>query len=181
MALAFSRMNLDLKFSSHRRYPRPFYPNYEDLITATDQQGQLRHYLNDDRGFEFLKQMQEDNRLLPVVGDFGEGRALRAVGAYLREQGYVLAAFYVSNVEFYLLRSGTFPGFALTVSSLPVSSRSVFIRSYFSYWREHPETLPGHYATSLLQYMERFIGLNEKQPYQDYWDVVMRDYIPLER
>ncbi len=178
MASAFFRMNLDLKFQSHQRYPRPFYPNYEDLITATDQEGRLRHYLNNNEAFEFLKRMQDDNRLLPVVGDFGEGKALRAVGEYLRQRGYVLAAFYVSNVEFYLLRSGRFSRFAASVAQLPISASSVFIRSYFSYWREHPETVPGHYVTSLLQYMERFIGLNEKQPYQDYWDVVMRDYIP---
>ncbi len=178
MASAFFRMNLDLKFQSHQRYPRPFYPNYEDLITAADKEGRLRHYLNNNEAFEFLKRMQDDNRLLPVVGDFGEGKALRAVGDYLRQRGYVLAAFYVSNVEFYLLRSGRFSRFAASVAGLPINSKSVFIRSYFSYWREHPETMPGHYVTSLLQYMERFVGLNEKQPYQDYWDVVMRDYIP---
>ncbi len=178
MASAFFRMNLDLKFQSHQRYPRPFYPNYEDLMTAADKEGRLRHYLNNNEAFEFLKRMQDDNRLLPVVGDFGEGKALRAVGDYLRQRGYVLAAFYVSNVEFYLLRSGRFSRFAASVAGLPINSKSVFIRSYFSYWREHPETMPGHYVTSLLQYMDRFIGLNEKQPYQDYWDVVMRDYIP---
>ena len=178
MASAFFRMNLDLKFQSHRRYPRPFYPNYEDLITAADKEGRLQHYLNNDEGFEFLKRMQDDNRVLPVIGDFGEGKALRAVGEYLRQQGYVLAAFYVSNVEFYLLRSGRFSRFATSVADLPINSSSVFIRSYFSYWREHPETVPGHYVTSLLQYVERFVGLNAKQPYQDYWDVVMRDYIP---
>ena len=77
MASAFFRMNLDLKFQSHQRYPRPFYPNYEDLITATDKEGRLRHYLNSDEAFEFLKRMQDDNRLLPVVGDFGEGKALK--------------------------------------------------------------------------------------------------------
>ena len=178
MASAFFRMNLGLKFQSHQRYPRPFYSNYEDLITATDREGRLRHYLNSDEAFEFLKRMQDDNRLLPVVGDFGEGKALRAVGEYLRQRDYVVAAFYVSNVEFYLLRGGRFSRFAASVAQLPINAGSVFIRSYFSYWREHPETLPGHYVTSLLQYMERFIGLNEKEPYQDYWDVVMRDYIP---
>jgi len=178
MASAFFRMNLDLKFQSHQCYPRPFYPNYEDLITAADKEGALRNYLNDDGAFEFLKRMQDDNRLLPVVGDFGEGKALRAVGQYLRERDYVVAAFYVSNVEFYLLRSGRFSSFASSVSQLPMSASSVFIRSYFSYWREHPETVPGLYVTSILQYMERFVGLNEKAPYQDYWDVVMRDYIP---
>ena len=180
MASAFFRLNLDLKFQSHERYPRPFYPNYQDLITATDKEGRPRHYLNNNEAFEFLKRMQDDNRLLPVVGDFGEGKALRAVGNYLRQRGYVLAAFYVSNVEFYLLRSGRFSRFAASVAHLPINSSSVFIRSYFSYWREHPETVPGHYVTSLLQYMDRFIGLNEKQPYQDYWDVVMRDYIPVQ-
>ena len=125
MASAFFRMNLDLKFQSHQRYPRPFYPNYEDLITAADKEGRLRHYLNNNEAFEFLKRMQDDNRLLPVVGDFGEGKALRAVGDYLRQRGYVLAAFYVSNVEFYLLRSGRFSRFAASVAGLPINSKSV--------------------------------------------------------
>ena len=174
MASAFFRMNLDLKFQGHQSYPRPFYPNYEDLITATDKEGTLRNYLNDDGTFEFLKRMQDDNRLLPVVGNFGEGKALRAGGQYLRERDYVVGAFYVSNVEFYLLHSGRFSSFATSVAQLPISASSVFIRSYFSYWREHPETVPGLYVTSLLQYMERFIEFNEKEPYRDYWDVVMR-------
>ena len=66
--------------------------------------------------------------LVPVVGDFAGPKALRAVGAYLKERGATVTAFYVSNVEMYLQRNGVWPKFCANVAALPLDEVSAFVR-----------------------------------------------------
>ena len=66
--------------------------------------------------------------LVPVVGNFSGPKALRAVGAYLKEKGAVVSAFYLSNVEMYLRRAGTWGDFCSNVATMPLDENSVFIR-----------------------------------------------------
>jgi hypothetical protein len=103
---------------------------------------------------------------------------MRDVGEYLKKQGSVVSAFYVSNVEFYLFGDGRFPLFLENVKNLPVDGNSVLIRSVFNHWQRHSETLPGYYVTTLLQRIDGLLGLYQERPYRDYWDVVTTDYIP---
>ena len=48
--------------------------------------------------------MEQKNLLIPLVGNFGGPKAIRAVGTYLKEHGAIVGAFYLSNVEQYLFR-----------------------------------------------------------------------------
>jgi hypothetical protein len=50
------------------------------------------------------------------------------VGAYVKDHGATVTAFYVSNVESYLQRAGTWPSFCANVATLPLDDASVFIR-----------------------------------------------------
>jgi len=178
IAVAFFNENLQLRFRSHGRRARPHYPTYEQLMTQTDGRGEMRNYLNSESDFRFLRKMQLENRIVPVIGDLAGQKAMRNVGEYLEKQGSVVAAFYVSNVEFYLFGEGRFPLFLENVRSLPVDENSVLIRSVFNHWQRHPETLSGYYVTTLLQRIDRLLGLHQERPYRDYWDVVSTDYIP---
>ena len=173
----FFEENLQLRFRSHGRRPRPYYPTYEQLILERDDRGELNHYLNSESGFQFLKQIQSRNQVVPVVGDFAGPKAVRSVGEYLQERGYVVSAFYLSNVESYLFQDGRFPVFIDSLKRLPIDRDSVMIRSYFNYRRLHPQTRPGYVVTSVLQRMETFLRLQEERPYRSYWDVVSRDFI----
>jgi hypothetical protein len=74
-----------------------------------------------------MKDFHMRNLLVPVVGDFGGTKAIRAVGKYLKEHGAVVSAFYLSNVEQYLNQSGTEQTFLCNVSALPLDSTSTFI------------------------------------------------------
>jgi hypothetical protein len=76
-----------------------------------------------------LKDLHERNLLIPVVGDFGGDKALRAVGKYLRSRGATVSAFYLSNVEQYLTQDGKWDRFCVNVSALPLDETSMFIRS----------------------------------------------------
>ena len=177
IARAFFDGNLDLRFQSHGRRPRSHYPTFEDLLLERDHTGAMRNYLNAEQDFQFLRRMQQENRVIPVVGDFAGGKALSSIGDYVKSEGYAVSAFYVSNVEFYLFQEGRFSAFLDNLSRLPLDRTSLIIRSYFNYGRRHPETWPGYYVTSLLQRAEDLLEQG-KAGRVGYWDVVM-DYIPM--
>ena len=44
-----------------------------------------------------MKALHEKNLVVPVSGDFGGPKAIRAIGAYLQKQGAVVSAFYVQR------------------------------------------------------------------------------------
>jgi hypothetical protein len=104
-------------------------PSYALLMTRTDDAGVKRSYLASEENFHFLKNLQSRNLLVPVVGDFGGPKALRAIGAYARSVNARVAAFYVSNVESYLRGDGKQNAFLCSVASLPLDATSTFIRS----------------------------------------------------
>ena len=104
-------------------------PTYFELMTATDLQKQNRSYLAAEDSFKYLKDLQTRNMIVPVVGNFAGPKALRAVGAYLKEKKAVVATFYTSNVEQYLLQDGIWNNFCSSVSTFPLDSASIFIRS----------------------------------------------------
>jgi hypothetical protein len=108
------------------------FPSYEELMMQTDADGRSRSYLASEENFRFLKDLEERNLIVPIVGNFAGPKALRAVGTYVREHGATVSAFYVSNVEQYLFQDSLWPDFAQNVATLPVDDASVFIRSVSS-------------------------------------------------
>ena len=82
-----------------------------------------------------------------------------------------VAALYVSNVEFYLLRAGRFDEFVENVRALPRRSDALMIRAYFDYGRRHPQSEPGHRSTTVLQPISRFLELHEAGALRTFWDV----------
>ncbi len=105
-------------------------PTYADLMVLTDQGGTLRSYLANEENYNFMKQLEGRNMLLPVVGNFAGPHALRAVGAWLKEHNAVVSAFYLSNVEQYLNMDGIWNDFCANAATLPIDDTSQFIRSY---------------------------------------------------
>jgi hypothetical protein len=102
---------------------------YADLMIADDGAGKYRSYLANDENFAFLKDLESKNLLVPVVGDFGGTKAIRAVGKYLKSIDAMVSAFYLSNVEQYLSQDGKTSEFLANVATLPLDESSTFIRS----------------------------------------------------
>jgi hypothetical protein len=102
---------------------------YADLMVATDAMGISRSYLANEENFNVLKSLEAKNLIVPVVGNFGGPKAIRAVGRYLKEKDATVAAFYLSNVEQYLRQDGIWNDFCRNVASLPLDAASTFIRS----------------------------------------------------
>ena len=100
---------------------------YEDIQELDDGQGVNRGFLASEDNWRAMKDLETRNLLVPVVGDFGGPQAIRVVGAYLKEHGAVVSAFYLSNVEQYLNRSGTEEAFLCNVAALPLDDASTFI------------------------------------------------------
>lgn len=97
---------------------------------SLDTTGEARSFLSSAEHFRTVKDLHDRNLIVPVSGDFGGPRALRAIGDYLRQRGAVVRAFYVSNVEQYLFSDGSDKAFYANVATLPMDSASVFIRPY---------------------------------------------------
>lgn len=127
---AFHLYGPAIQYSSSRNTGvRSTEPTYAELMVATDAVGTLRGYLADEQSFGYVKQLEQDNLIVPLVGNFSGPRAIRAVGDYLKGKGATVTAFYVSNVEEYLRQDGTWPMFCENVASLPLDETSTFIRS----------------------------------------------------
>jgi hypothetical protein len=177
---AFYSAGLDIRYSSHHRPPRSIYPSYRDLLLERDLSGQLNNYFNSEDEFQFLKRFEAQDLVVPVVGDLSGPQAMKAIGKYIAEIREQVSAFYVSNVEFYLQRQGTFEKFIENVKSLPVNNRSVIIRSYFNYGGpRHPQAEGDHFSTQLLQKIEDLIKLCDGGGCEAYSDIVTRDSIVL--
>ncbi len=102
--------------------------NYSTLMAATDMAGESRSYLGNEENFNFLKDLESKNLIVPVIGNFAGPKAIRAVGKYIREMDGVVSAFYLSNVEDYLT-GGLWDSFCGNVATLPLDETSTFIRS----------------------------------------------------
>jgi hypothetical protein len=157
-----------------------FFPSMKDLIAQADQNGKPGNFLATKEDYDFVRDLQRRNMVIPVVGDFGGKKALAAVGDYLRKNGFTVTAFYTSNVEQYLFQSGSFNAFAENVRKLPINDRSVFIRAVPNTRFSHPAQLPGHRSTTLLEQISVFLRDFDEKRYQTYTDLVTTHYIAAE-
>jgi len=111
-------------------YGRPgSMPSWADLQVQTDLSGRSQSYLSSEEAFAAVKALESKNLIVPIVGDFGGPKALRAIGHYLDEHGATVTAYYTSNVEQYLFQDGIWGRFYENVAALPLTDASVFIRS----------------------------------------------------
>jgi hypothetical protein len=177
---AFFSAGLDIRYSSYHRPPRSIYPPYRDLLLETDLAGNQQNYFNSEDDFQFLKKLQDQDMVVPVVGDLSGPQAMKAIGQYIAEIKERVSALYVSNVEFYLQRQGTFDKFVENAKSLPIDSRSVIIRSYFNYYAPaHPQAEPNHYSTQLMERIDDLIKQCAAGECDSYNDIVTKNSILL--
>jgi len=119
----------DITYSLTGRGRGGGFPTYADLMVATDGAGVPRSYLASEASFQWLKALQSRNLVVPIVGNFGGPKAIRAVADYLRAHGTIVSAFYTSNVEQYLIQDGIWDEFCASAATLPFDESSLVIRS----------------------------------------------------
>jgi len=177
---AFFSAGLDIRYSSYHRPPRSIYPPYRELLLETDLGGQQQNYFNSEDDFQFIKKLEDQDLIVPVVGDLSGPQAMKAIGQYVTEIKEKVSAFYVSNVEFYLQRQGTFDRFAENLKSFPIDDHSVIIRSYFNYYAPaHPQAEPNHFSTQLMERIDDLLKQCASGECESYNDIVTKNSILL--
>jgi hypothetical protein len=97
-------------------------------MMATDAAGHDWSYLANEDNYKTVRDMQLQNRIVPLVGDFAGPKAIRSVGEYLKSHDARLTTFYLSNVEQYL-NPAEMKRFYANVAAVPLDPSSSFIRS----------------------------------------------------
>jgi hypothetical protein len=108
------------------------YPTYWDMQVTDDNHGKNHAYMQSDDEFRAIKRLEEANLIVPVIGNFGGPKAVKAVGAWVRNHGAVVTTFYTSNVEQYLFQDNLWREYYQNVATLPLDGTSLFIRSAFN-------------------------------------------------
>jgi len=176
---AFVVDSLSIRYSSLGRAPRPYHPTYRQLLLERDRTGHQANFLASEDAFQFVKDMEDKNQIIPVVGNVAGERAMLEIARYVSERGQQVSAFYLSNVEQYLMRDGSFTKFAQNFKQLPRNERSVIIRSFFGapFGSGHPLNVPGHTSTSMLQTFDSFVKEYDAGTLRSYFDLVGRNYL----
>jgi hypothetical protein len=126
----FVRSGPNLDYSVGGPFAGDDNPTYEDLMTMDDGHGVQWSFLATERNYQFLRELERKNLIVPLVGDLAGGKTIRAVGKYLKDHNGTVSAFYLSNVEQYLFQSSAAVYFFTNVSMLPLDSTSTFIRTF---------------------------------------------------
>jgi hypothetical protein len=179
---AFNEAQLDIQFRFGVRglyggFQYGGFPSLRDILLETDLEGHLANFLASEDDYQFVRDLQRRNRVIPVVGDFAGKKALASVGSYLKQNDYSLTAFYVSNVEQFLFGSGVFGDFVDNVRKLPITDRSLLIRAFTGGYIRHPARVPGHRLTTVLQKVTVFLQDYDLNLYPDYWTLVTTHFI----
>jgi hypothetical protein len=145
------------------------YPSLRALLEARGPAGRKLGFLASSGQFRFVRALELANRVIPVVGDFAGTHALRAVGAELSRRHLVVGAFYVSNVEQYVMEPAKWAAWTANVRALPIDKQSVFIRCYLDQGRRHPLEMKGQRTATVLQSVQRFE--TRASGYRSFFDV----------
>jgi hypothetical protein len=167
---AFFTRGLSLAYTmkgSNRKYP-----TLAEGFSARDPKGAPASFLGSDESYARVRRLVLENRVLPIVGDFGGKHAFAAVAADMRARSLLLGAFYTSNVEQYLFDARTYGEFVASVRGMPRDDASLLVRVWFDQGRAHPAQRPGHRTTQLTISTDAFLARAEKAPFRTYWEVV---------
>jgi hypothetical protein len=148
-------------------------PTYAELQMESDGQGAQRGYLANEANYRVLRDMERNNLIVPLVGDFAGDKALKSVGQYVKDNGATITAFYTSNVEQYLFQSDDWRRFFSNVSTLPLDSSSTFIRAVFNFNTAPNQTgTPGPRSRTMLAPIADQVRAFADGRLQTYWDVI---------
>ena len=166
----------NLTYSGPRPPVRTILPTYEELMTDSDSSGKPRSFLATEENFQVIQQLEKDNLVIPIVADFAGSTGIRSVGKYLREHNATVTAFYVSNVEQYLFMNEGWKNFYANVATLPLDSKSVFIRPLINTgtgtYTASPLFRTGFHWDTLLFPIEDLIAAFNADMIHGYYDII---------
>ncbi len=159
-----------LTYASGAMTGRGRYPAYQDLQMADDGTGKQWAYLASEANYRAVRDMQRSNLIVPVVGNFGGDKALRAIGAWVKARGALVTTFYTSNVEQYLFNDRVWDNFARNLAALPVDASSTLLRTCFGMCGAPP----GSRSVTLLDSLPLLVRDFDAGRINGYYDVLSR-------
>jgi len=156
-----------------RNFGAFFGGSYADLMTARDDDGEPRSYLAGEDSFQFLRDIERRNLIVPLVGDFAGTKAIKAAAAYLKEHQATVTTFYTSNVEQYLFEQGDdWQRFYANLATLPLDSSSTLIRSsHFAPAGARLRRVPSNYVM-LRSSIADLVKASKEGRIQNYYNAI---------
>jgi hypothetical protein len=156
---------------------RGHFPTMREILEQRDSRGKYGNFLANDEDYDFVRNLQKQNRIIPIVGDFAGNKAIKAIAGYLEQQSIPVSVFYISNVEQFLFQYDEFEAFVKNVKSLPIRPNSLLIRTIASMY-----LIRSRWAMmeTVLQNLPSFIKNYDAGLYPDYYDLVNTEFISVE-
>ena len=155
---SFYEKQLSIRYAETRLGNGLSYPAFKDLMSGTTKEGEYASFLSTEDAFGFVKRLHLRNLIIPVVGNFAGGKALRAIGTFAEAHDTSVSVFYVSNVEYFLINHFyyVFKWYVANVDALPIDEHSLMIRSYLGV-ESHPRRVDRHLSTSTAHHISTFL------------------------
>ncbi|MBT5875350.1 MAG: hypothetical protein HOH43_18160 [Candidatus Latescibacteria bacterium] len=154
------------------------YPTFKDFLLSGDDPAVFGNFLANGSSFEFIKQQQSQNLIVPITGDFSGRKTLSAIKSFCQERELGVACIYISSVEYRLFNEGLFHRYVSNISDLPLNENSLLIRAHYNKPEAcHPEQIDGELFTTIVQKTDSFIEHHRSNAYKTYFDVGSVDYL----
>jgi hypothetical protein len=122
----FSRGGPRMDYGFASTAPNPYVPSYHALAVTNDGRGKNWVYLNREESYKRIREMQQKNLIVPLVGDFTGTKAIRTVSQYVKDHGSTISVFYISNVEDYI--QPKWSAYLSNLATLPADRATLLIR-----------------------------------------------------
>jgi hypothetical protein len=100
----FFTRQLDITSVSARLHANlDFVPTLREVIGARETHGVNLHYLTDPGRYGYVRSLQVEDRIIPVLGNLSSPRSIAQVNDLLRQRGEAVSHLYLSNLEEFLL------------------------------------------------------------------------------
>ena len=145
----FLRGGPKMDYSYASSSPNNQVPSYYNLMVTTDGRGKNWSYLDTEDRYQYVRDMQMKNLIVPLVADFGGPKTIKTIGQYLKDHRATMSVFYISNVEDYL--SATWSQYRANLAALPIDDSTLLIRfipvssTSLGWIKDVPERWPGQY------------------------------------
>ena len=116
------------------------------------------HMLSREELYRNVRSLQKADRILPIVDNFAARGGLAKLGAWLNEHHLQLGVIYVSDVEFFLIRSGRFSTYVANLDRLPWHPEAIIVRTSTREIK-HPERVAGDSSTTIVRALAEFLEL----------------------
>jgi len=152
------------------------FPSMREILEQRDPKGIPGNFLASDEDYRYVRSLQQQNRIIPLVGNFAGPKTLKAVAQYLEKNSCPVSVFYISNVEQFLFENDEFEAYVENVRALPRKPNAVLIRSVASMFLSRYRR---SIMVTMMQDLSGFLGNYDKGAYYDYWILANEPSMPL--